>query len=75
MRTIEALGVEKNISYHSKVAETPHCSYKNEYTDLLIKSITKFLKHEGEAPGEFLVGSGGSLGRADWIDWEAPTIE
>jgi hypothetical protein len=71
----KALGVEKNVSYHSRVAETAHCSYKNEYTDLLIKNITKFLKHEGEAPGEFIVGSGGSLSMSDWIDWKAPTLQ
>ncbi|WP_437870741.1 glucuronyl esterase domain-containing protein [Sorangium sp. So ce363] len=71
----KALGVEKNVSYHSKVAETAHCSYKNEYTDLLAKNIARFLKHEGEAPGEFVVGSGGSLSMADWVDWQAPALE
>ncbi|XXX75455.1 hypothetical protein WMF30_48180 [Sorangium sp. So ce134] len=71
----KALGVEKNISYHSRVADTAHCSYKNEYTDLLVKNIARFLKHEGEAPGEFVVGSGGSLSMSDWVDWEAPTLE
>lgn len=71
----KALGVEKNLSYHSRVAATPHCSYKDEYTDLLTKSIAKFLKHEGEAPGEFIVGSGGSLNMADWVDWTAPALQ
>ncbi|WP_437780167.1 glucuronyl esterase domain-containing protein [Sorangium sp. So ce1097] len=71
----KALGVEGNVSYHSKVADTAHCSYKNEYTDLLVKNIAKFLKREGEAPGEFVVGSGGSLNMSDWVDWEAPALE
>jgi hypothetical protein len=66
--------VEKNISYHSSVAETAHCSYKTEYTDLVLKSIAAFLKRTDPAPGQFLVGSGGSLTRSDWIDWQAPTL-
>jgi hypothetical protein len=71
----KALGAEKNVSYHSSVADTAHCSYKTEYTDLINKSIAAFLKHDGEAPGQFLVGAGGSLTRADWIDWQTPTLQ
>ncbi|HEY0466107.1 MAG TPA: PE PGRS family protein, partial [Polyangiaceae bacterium] len=75
LEVYKALGVEKNISYHSSVADTAHCSYKPEYTDLINKSIAAFLKHTGDAPGQFLVGSGGSLTRSDWIDWTAPTLQ
>ncbi|MET0792205.1 MAG: cellulose-binding protein [Polyangiaceae bacterium] len=75
LEVYKALGVEKNVSYHSSVADTAHCSYKTEYTDLIAKSISAFLKHEGDAPGQFLVGSGGSLTRSDWIDWQAPTLQ
>jgi hypothetical protein len=75
LEVYKALGAEKNISYHSSVAEMAHCSYKTEYTDLVIKSIAAFLTHKGEAPGQFLVGSGGSLTRSDWIDWQAPTLQ
>jgi hypothetical protein len=75
LEVYKALGVEKNISYHSSVAETGHCSYKTEYTDLVIKSIAAFLKRTGDAPGQFLVGAGGSLTRADWIDWQPPTLQ
>jgi hypothetical protein len=71
----KALGAEKNLSYHSDVADTAHCSYKTEYTDLLVKSIAAFLKHTGEPPGMFKVGAGGSLKEADWIDWKAPTLQ
>jgi len=74
LEVYKALGAEKNISYHSSVAETAHCSYKTEYTDLVIKSIATFLTHKGDAPGQFLVGSGGSLTRSDWIDWTAPAL-
>jgi len=70
----KALGVEKNVSYHSDVADTAHCSYKTEYTDLLAKSISAFLKHTATPPGEIHVGSGGSLNRSDWIDWQTPTL-
>ncbi|MEI9942492.1 MAG: cellulose-binding protein [Pseudomonadota bacterium] len=75
LEVYKALGVEKNISYHSSVADTAHCSYKPEYTDLINKNIAAFLKHTGDAPGQFLVGSGGSLTRSDWIDWQAPTLQ
>jgi hypothetical protein len=71
----KALGVPKNVSYHSSVADTAHCSYKTEYTDLINKSITAFLKHQGDGPGQILVGTNGSLNKADWIDWTTPTLE
>ena len=74
LEVYKALGVEKNVSYHSAVADTAHCSYKTEYTDLLVKSISAFLKHTGAAPGEIKVGSGGSVTRSDWIDWTAPAL-
>jgi hypothetical protein len=71
----KALGFEKNVSYHSDVADTAHCSYKTEYTDLLTQSIAAFLQHQGDPPGQIKVGSGGSLSESDWIDWKAPTLE
>jgi len=76
LEVYKALGVEENVSYHSAVANTAHCSYKDEYTDLLTRSIAAFLKHTGAPPGEILVGSGSgaSVPRADWIDWTAPTL-
>jgi len=75
LEVFKALGVEKNVSYHSSVSDMAHCSYKTEYTDLLAKSITAFLKRQGDAPGELKVGSGGSLTRSDWIDWTTPTLQ
>ena len=75
MEVYKALGAEKNISYHSSVAETAHCSYKTEYTDLLLESIAAFLTHKGDPPGQFLVGAGGSLTRSDWIDWQTPSLQ
>ena len=57
LEVYKALGVEKNVSYHSAVADTAHCSYKNEYTDLLTTSIAAFLKHTGAAPGQIKVGA------------------
>ncbi len=71
-----ALGVAGNISYHSNVADTVHCSYKQEYTELLERSISKFLKHEGDEPGELVVGAAGmTQPLSAWKDWEAPTLE
>jgi hypothetical protein len=75
LEVYKALGVEKNVSYHSAVADTAHCSYKTEYTDLLVASMAAFLKHTGAPPGQIKVGSGGSVNRADWIDWTAPTLQ
>jgi hypothetical protein len=69
------LGFEKNISYISNVKDTPHCSYKDEYTAPLIASIATFLKHEGEPPGKFDPGAEGQLELADWKDWTSPTLE
>ena len=43
-------------------------------SDLLAKSIASFLTHTGDAPGQIVVGSGGSLTRSDWIDWDTPTL-
>ena len=66
---------EENVSYHSAVADTAHCSYKNEYTDLLVQNIAKFLKHESDDPGRFEVGSGGDGNPSEWIVWDTPTLE
>ena len=74
LEVYKALGVEKNVSYHSAVADMAHCSYKTEYTDLLTTSIAAFLKHTGDPPGQIKVGSGGSVNQADWIDWKAPAL-
>ncbi len=70
----KALGVETNVSYHSSVADTNHCSWKTEYNDLLVRAITRFLKHGTAKTGDILVGAGGSLKTADWKDWTTPTL-
>lgn len=70
----KALGVEDHVSYHSSVAETPHCSYKMEYTDLLVRNIQRFLKHADVSTGDFVVGNGGDGKLSDWKDWETPTL-
>jgi hypothetical protein len=75
LEVYKALGVEKNVSYHSDVADTAHCSYKTEYTDLLTQSIGAFLKHTNDPPGQIKVGLGGSLNQSDWIDWKAPALD
>ena len=71
----KALGFEKNVFYHSDVSDTNHCSYKNEYTEMLSQAISRFLKHDGDEPGRVLPGAQGTLNLADWKDWEAPTLE
>lgn len=70
----EALGVLDHVSYHSSVAQMPHCSYKDEYTDLLTRNIARFLKHEDAETGDFIVGQGGDGMPGEWIDWETPTL-
>jgi len=72
----KALGAEKNLSYNSNTPNgTGHCTYVNEYTDPLIKNITKFLKHETAETGKITAGSGGTVTRSSWIDWTAPVLE
>lgn len=71
----KALGAGDNISYHSNVSNTEHCSYKNEYTDLLVQNIARFLKHEGDKPGKIVAGTGGTLNISEWKDWQTPTLE
>lgn len=71
----KALGCPENISYNSNTPNgTAHCSYAENFTDLLMKNITKFLKHEPAETGEFVAGPG-TLNRNDWIDWTVPTLE
>lgn len=71
----KALGVQGNISYHSSVSDTAHCSYKNEYTELLSQNIAKFLKRSGMEAGRIVVGSGGAGNLAEWKDWQTPSLE
>lgn len=63
-----------HVSYHSAVADTNHCSYKSEYTDLLLRNLGKFLQHETAKTGDIKAGSG-SLKTADWKDWTAPALQ
>jgi hypothetical protein len=70
----KALGIADRISYHSDVSDTAHCSYKNEYTDLLARNITRFLKHGDAETGDIIVGQGGDGKLADWKEWETPTL-
>lgn len=70
----QALGVRDHVSYHSAVAETPHCSYKAEYTDLLERNIARFLRHEEVPTGDFVVGGGGDGNLPNWRQWSTPTL-
>jgi hypothetical protein len=71
----KALGCPQNISYNSNTPNgTGHCTYAENFTDLLIKNIAKFLNHEPAETGDFVAGPG-TLNRAEWIDWTAPTLE
>lgn len=69
-----ALGVLGNISYHSNVQATPHCSYKDEYTALLDQSIAKFLKHQSDEPGRIEPAPSATENLAEWRDWTTPTL-
>jgi hypothetical protein len=71
-----ALGASDNVSYISDVANEEHCaSGKPEYTEPLIQSIGKFLKHAGEAPGTIRAGATGAGDLSQWRDWQTPTLE
>jgi hypothetical protein len=75
LEVFKALGVEDHLSYHSSVSNTGHCSYKDEYTDLLVQNIGRFLKHENETPGEIIVGNNGDGNPASWITWDTPALQ
>ncbi|MBN1576182.1 MAG: carboxypeptidase regulatory-like domain-containing protein [Chitinispirillaceae bacterium] len=71
----KALGCSQNLSYNSNTPSgTGHCSYTSNFTDMLIKNITKFLNHQPAETGGIVPGSG-TLNKSDWIDWTAPTLE
>jgi hypothetical protein len=55
-------------------SESDAVTARTEYTDLLIRNIKRFLKHETAKTGDILVGSGGSLKMSDWKDWTSPTL-
>ncbi|MCX7726470.1 MAG: hypothetical protein N2053_06445, partial [Chitinispirillaceae bacterium] len=75
MEVFKALGCPQNLSYNSNTPTgTGHCSYTSNFTDMLIKNITKFLKHQAAETGGIVPGSG-TLNKSDWIDWTTPTLE
>jgi len=75
VEVFKALGVEKNLAYHSNVAAMPHCSYKNEYTEMLAQSVSTFLKREAAPAGKIDASTQGALQIGDWKDWETPALE
>ncbi|MEY4545588.1 MAG: hypothetical protein RL685_1783 [Pseudomonadota bacterium] len=71
-----ALGATDNVSYISDVVNETHCaSGKPEYTEAIVQSIGKFLKHEPGAPGVLRAGATGAGDLAAWRDWETPTLQ
>ena len=75
LEVFKALGCPQNLSYNSNTPNgTIHCSYTNNFTDMLIKNIHKFLLHQPAETGGIVKGSG-TLKEKDWIDWTAPTLE
>lgn len=70
-----ALGAADNVSYVSDVANPDHCApSKPEYTQALVQSIAKFLKHEPGAPGVIRAGATGTGDLAAWRDWQTPAL-
>lgn len=75
MDVYNALGCSQNLSYNSKAPNgTGHCSYTDNFTDMLNKNISKFLNHQPAQTGGIVAG-GSTLNKSDWIDWNAPTLE
>ncbi|HKO92191.1 MAG TPA: hypothetical protein VJU61_13600, partial [Polyangiaceae bacterium] len=71
-----ALGALDNVSYLSDVANEQHCaSGKPEYTQAIVQSIAKFLKHEPGAPGVIRAGATGAGDLGAWRDWQTPVLE
>ena len=62
MDVYKALGAEKNLSYRSDTPSgTGHCSYTYNFTDMVVKNITKFLKTQPAETGGIVAGSGGTV--------------
>lgn len=75
MEVYKALGCSQNLSYNSKTPNgTGHCSYTDNFTDMLNKNISKFLNHQTAQTGGIVAG-GSTLNKSDWIDWKAPVLE
>jgi hypothetical protein len=74
VEVFKALGIADHVSYHSNVSDTAHCSYKTEYTDLLLRAIDRFLKHGDSKTGDFIVGNGGEGPVSEWKTWDTPTL-
>jgi hypothetical protein len=74
LEVYRALGAEMNLSYHSDVTDTGHCTFKPETTELLLQNIQKFLKHENDDPSRFEVGPGSDADLEEWRDWQTPTL-
>jgi hypothetical protein len=71
-----ALGAGDNISYVSDIVDEKHCaSGKPEYTEPLLRSIAKFLKHEGGASGVIKPSPQASADLAQWRSWQTPTLQ
>jgi glucuronyl esterase-like protein len=71
-----ALGASQNVSYISDIANEKHCATgKPEYTEPLIQSITKFLKHGDAAPATMKPSPSATANSSQWIHWKAPTLQ
>jgi hypothetical protein len=70
-----ALGALGNISYISDIASDVHCATgKPEYNEPITQSISKFLKHEGDAPGTIRAGATATGDLTQWRDWQTPAL-
>jgi hypothetical protein len=72
-----ALGAEASFSYLSNANNGQHCLIRPEYTAPLRQAIRKHLfKDEAAAGGTIQTNQPyATANRADWIDWETPTLQ
>jgi glucuronyl esterase-like protein len=71
-----ALGAAQNVSYVSDVADEKHCATgKPEYTEPLIQSINRFLKHGDAAPATMRPSPKATANTSQWVHWKAPTLQ
>ena len=72
-----ALGAEANFSYLSATGSGTHCSIRPEYTAPLRQAIRKHLFKDEAATGGTIQTNQpyATADRADWVDWETPTLQ
>ena len=77
VEVFKALGVEANFGYLSNTNDGMHCLIRPEYQEPLRQAIQKHLFKNPNATGGAITTSQtfATANRADWIDWQTPSLQ